>query len=37
MDQPPMKYSHKTRLGNWSEEQELEETKYYQIRMSVYE
>jgi len=27
MDQPPMKYHHKTRLGNWSEEQELEESK----------
>jgi len=27
MDQPPTKYHHKTRLGNWSEEQELEETK----------
>jgi len=24
---PPMKYSFKTRLGNWSEEWELEETK----------
>jgi len=27
MNQPPMKYTHKTRLGNWSEELELEETK----------
>jgi len=27
MNQPPMKYNHKTRLGNWSEELELEETK----------
>jgi len=27
MDQPPTKYHHKTRLGNWSEEQELEESK----------
>jgi len=27
MEQLPMKYSHKTRLGNWSEELELEETK----------
>jgi hypothetical protein len=26
-DVPPTKYSHKTRIGNWSEEQELEETK----------
>lgn len=25
--QVPMKYSHKTRLGNWSEEWELEQTK----------
>lgn len=24
---PPMKYKHKTRIGNWSEEWELEETK----------
>ena len=24
----PMKYSYKTRIGNWSEEWELEETKY---------
>ena len=24
----PMKYSFKTRLGNWSEEWELEEVKY---------
>lgn len=24
----PMKYHHKTRLGNWYEEWELEETKY---------
>ena len=23
----PMKYHHKTRIGNWSEEWELEETK----------
>lgn len=30
MNQPPMKYNHKTRLGNWSEELELEETKYLQ-------
>jgi len=26
--QVPMKYSHKTRLGNWSEEWELEQTKF---------
>ena len=25
----PMKYSLKTRIGNWSEEMELEETKYH--------
>ena len=24
----PMKYSYNTRIGNWSEEWELEETKY---------
>lgn len=24
---PPIKYSHKTRMGNWSEEWELEEVK----------
>ena len=24
-----MKYSYKTRIGNWSEEWELEETKYF--------
>jgi hypothetical protein len=25
---PPNKYSHTTRMGNWSEEWELEEVKY---------
>ena len=30
----PMKYSFKTRLGNWSEEWELEETKYPLIYLS---
>ena len=28
LDNGPMKYSFKTRLGNWSEEWELEEVKY---------
>lgn len=27
-DVPPMKYKHKTRLGNWNEEMILEEQKY---------
>lgn len=27
IDNPPSKYSYKTRIGNWSEEWELDETK----------
>jgi hypothetical protein len=31
-----MKYSYKTRLGNWSEEWELEETKYLLLISGLY-
>jgi len=29
----PSKYHHKTRIGNWSEEWELEETKFISINI----
>lgn len=34
IDLPPMKYSYKTRIGNWSEEWELDETKLKDFKYS---
>jgi hypothetical protein len=34
IDAPPMKYSYKTRIGNWSEEWEMDETKLKDFKFS---